>query len=403
MKKLVYSTVLVTTTSIGGGMIMLPAVVGIHGYIAAVSILTAVCFINILLALIFLEASCYLAPNTNLISMSQQLLGRYAKWLTWIMSLVFLYTLLCVYISGLTEIIQSLLSQYVLFIPSYYLSISLVILVSFPIYFSTTYFHYFNRIIVICLFLAFFTLVYQIIPDINTRNLLASTNHIPVMSLPIVFTSFGFLIVLPYLRTYLEDNTKKIRLAIVVGSMIPLIVYILWITAVMGIIPTAGDNSLQAIVAHAEPIKKMTESLISLSNNSSISFFIQIFILFAISGSFIGVSLGLNEFIIDGFKLKKTYTGKLKALALTFLPPLVITLSQTHVFLTGLGFVGFLVTILFGIYPLIFAWSGRYIRKLPTHYRAPANRFVFFLLMVFCLVILGVEVISFFMQSNTKL
>ncbi len=223
MKKLISSISLVTGTSIGGGMIILPAVVGVYGYFSAISILAVVWIFNTVIALIFLESVCYLPTQTSLISMTKQLLGKHVKWFTWIICLGFLYTIMCVYISGMTEIISGFLEQYAFSIPSFYLSIASVLMISLPIYFGITYVHHFNRLVVVSMFLAFFTLVFFITPHIDIHMLFAVSNHVPIMALPIVFTSFGFLIIIPSLRSYLNDDIKKIKTAIIVGSAIPLI------------------------------------------------------------------------------------------------------------------------------------------------------------------------------------
>jgi tyrosine-specific transport protein len=269
-----------------------------------------------------------------------------------------------------------------------------VLIVSLPIYFGITYVHHFNRLVVISMFLVFFTLIFFITPHIDIHILFTASNHVPIMALPIVFTSFGFLIIIPSLRSYLDDDIKKIKAAIILGSAIPLIIYILWITVVMGVIPVSGEGGLQAILTQSEPVKNITRALVLQAGGFAISTFVQIFILFAIASSFVGTSLGLYDFIADGLTIKKTQVGKIKILALTFFPPLMIVFFQNHLFLTALGFAGLISTILFGIYPVLLAWSGRYVRQLPTHYRSFVNRPIFFIMIVFCMLIIGVELVN---------
>jgi len=394
MKKLMSGIFLVTGTSIGGGMIMLPAVIGVYGYLSAVSILTAVWFFNTIIALIFLEANCYLPARTNLISMTKQLMGPRFEWLTWIICLGFLYTIMCVYIAGMTDIIGGFLEKNAIIIPSTYLSVLSVMAVALPIYFGMTSVSGFNRLIVTAMFLAFVILVFLIIPHIEMDTLFNTPTRFPVMALPIVFTSFGFLIVIPGLRTWLDDDIKKIKTAIILGSLIPLIFYIIWITVVMGVIPVSGKGGLQMILEQVEPIKQMTNTLTSQAVRPAIALFIQLFVLFAIVSSFLGISLGLYDFLADGCRIPKNPRGKLMLLVLTFLPSLLIALTQERLFLTALGFVGLISTVLFGLYPLMLAWSGRYLRKLPTHYQISAHKVVFLLMGIFCMLIIGVELLT---------
>lgn len=394
MKKLISSIFLVTGASIGGGVVILPAVVGVYGYFSAIGILVAVWFFNTVIALIYLEANCSLPLRTNLISMTKQLMGRHFAWVTWAICLSFLYTIMCVYISGMTEIIGGFLENNAFVVPSIYVSIFAVIAVGVPIYFGMTFVSHCNRLIVIGMFLTFFALIFLIMPHINVDTLFNTANHLPIMSLPIVFTSFGFLIIIPSLRNYLEDDIKKIKMAIIIGSLIPLMVYIIWVTVVMGVIPVLGSSSLQMVLDQVEPLKHMTNVLSLHAVNLSISIFTQLFVLFAIVSSFIGISLGLYDFLADGLGISKNPRGKLKLLVCTFLPPLIIALTQNRLFLTALGFAGLISTILFGLYPIMLTWSARYVRKLHPQYRISANKLVFFLMAMFCMTIIVIELLT---------
>jgi tyrosine-specific transport protein len=395
MKKLLSSICMVTGTTIGGGMVMLPAIIGVYSYYSAIAILIGVWLMNIAIALVFLEANCYLPKKTSLISMSRRLLGRYGEWCAWIICLVFLYTIMCAYTVGMTEIMGGFFERKSVTIPSYYFSILSVVIMSIPLYFGMVHINLFNRFIVMGMFSAFIVLIFLIMPDIAVSNLLTVPVHFPVMALPIVFTSFGFLIIIPSIRSYLDDNIKHLKISIIVGSLIPLLIYILWVTVVMGVIPVFGEGGLQSILVQAEPVKNMSSALIFYTGNAHISFFIQIFILFAISSSFIGTSLGLYDFLADGLNISKTSKiAKIKLLMLTFLPPLMIVFVQSNLFIAALGFAGLMSTILFGLYPVMLAWSGRYIYKLDVRYRVSLNRFGFFLIIMFSFIIIGVELFS---------
>jgi len=157
---------------------------------------------------------------------------------------------------------------------------------------------------------------------------------------------------------------------------------------------TRFDNNSQAILAYVEPVKGITTILASQTATPSTSFFIQVFILFAILSSFVGISLGLYDFIADGFHASKRAAGKIKLLSLTFLPPLIITLTQNSLFLKALGFAGLISTILFGLYPVMLTWSGRYLLKLKTHYRLSINKVIILLVIIFCLTIIYTELLA---------
>jgi tyrosine-specific transport protein len=396
MKKIIESILMVAGTAIGGGVVILPAVVGIYSYYSALSMLIVVWLINIMIAFVYLEANCYLPTHSSMISMARRLLGVYGEILAWLLSLVFLYTIMSVYTVGIGEIVAGFLEFYGIELPASYLAIIASIMMAIPIYLGMRHIHIINRVIVGTMFAAFFALVYYISPHISSHNLMVTPIHSPLMSLPIVFVAFGFTIVIPSLRSYLNNNIKQLKLAILIGSLIPLILYILWLTVVMGSVPVAGGDGLAAIINDKQPVKLFIQGLINHTGNNHLAILIQIFTLLAIISSYIGISMGLYDFLADGFKIMKTPSGKLKLLALTFLPSLFITLTYDRLFLTALGFAGLISVVLSAIYPVLLTWSGRYVYKLPTVYQASANRLSFSFIMLFSLTLIAIELIKLY-------
>ncbi|MGT0149030.1 aromatic amino acid transport family protein [Vibrio metschnikovii] len=74
-----------------------------------------------------------------------------------------------------------------------------------------------------------------------------------IASIPVIFTSFGFHGSIPAIVNYLDGHTPSLRKAIVFGSAIPLIIYILWQLATLGVVSQAElvqNSGLSALVAH---------------------------------------------------------------------------------------------------------------------------------------------------------
>lgn len=394
MKKLYTSILLVTGTIIGGGMVILPALIGVYGYLTAMLVLIAMWFITTTIALIFLEANYYLSPKTSFISLSRCLLGPYAEWLAWALCLAFLYSILSAYTVGISESLTTLTANTELHIPTYTLSALAVLLISISMYCGMKYIHQLNKFIVFGVFVTFAGLVIFLFPKVEIHHLFTTPLHSPTVALPILFTSFGFLVTIPGLRVYLEDNVTHLRTAIIVGSFIPLLIYIIWVTTVMSVIPIHGGSSLTSILASTQPVESLTNTFILQTGNSHLGIFIHLFIVLAIISSFIGTALGLYDFLADGLKLPNTGAGKLSLLSLTFIPPLLIPRLMHHVFITALGFAGLVSVIIFGLYPVMLTWSGRYSRQLNTVYRTAANRFTLILIAIFSFAIIGIEIIN---------
>lgn len=75
--------------------------------------------------------------------------------------------------------------------------------------------------------------------------------------------------------------------------------------------------------------------------------------------AFLGVSLGLFDFLADGLKLEKSGNQGKYTLALTFLPPLAVVLLNPGIYLHALSYAGICCVILLLLLPSIMAWRGR--------------------------------------------
>ena len=90
----------------------------------------------------------------------------------------------------------------------------------------------------------------------------------------------------------------------------------------------------------------------------------EIFSFFAITTSFIGVTLGLVDFLADGFKLKATLSHRFYLSLLVFIPPLVIVSIDPSLFFVALKFAGGVgCVLLLGFLPTLMIWVGRYVKK----------------------------------------
>ena len=80
--------------------------------------------------------------------------------------------------------------------------------------------------------------------------------------------------------------------------------------------------------------------------------------------SFLGVSLGLSDFLSDGLKIQKAGQGNIIVSLLTFIPPLGIVLFYPSIFVKAVSYAGFFCVILMVLLPAAMAWSGRYHKQL---------------------------------------
>ncbi len=205
-------------------------------------------------------------------------------------------------------------------------------------------------------------------------------------------TSFGFHLLIPSLKSYMHENVFRLRWAIGIGSLIPLLVYLLWQFVIMTTLPTWGKTGLVAILNGAgNPAELLINQLSRL--DPSIARMVIFFSFFALVSSFVGVGLGLFDFFADGFGIKKNTVGKLKLVLLTFFPPAVFSWLVPDGFLLALGYASIFAAILLIVYPAALTLAMRKKHpKIPIKYRAKISTPIIVLIMMAGLLIIGLEV-----------
>jgi tyrosine-specific transport protein len=208
-------------------------------------------------------------------------------------------------------------------------------------------------------------------------------------ALPILFTAFTYQVIIPTLMTYMERNVKKIRLAVILGSSVPLVIYLIWEFIILSIVPLEGPNGLletgrmgqNAIV----PLKEIVQ-------NPMIFQVGKYFAFFALTTSFIPLALSFFDFLADGLKWKKKGAKRIGLCLMVFGIPFLITLKYPQIFLIALGYAGGIsCALLFGLMPPLMAWVGRYqLRFAKDTRQLPGGKPMLLCLMIFaCLILVG--------------
>lgn len=389
--KLIGGILLVSGTTIGAGMLALPISTGSAGFIPSVCLFIFYWAYMTYTALLLLEVNLWMSAGTNLISMARRTLGRWGEAFSWVIYLFLLYSLTTAYIAGSGPIVVNFVSSLTgMTLPFWLGSMPLLLIFGFFIYQGTRSVDHLNRVLMIGLVSTYCAIMFLLAPHVEMDKL----SHIAwkpiLLGVSIVSTSFGFHIIIPTLNTYFHRDVPSMKKAIMFGSIIPLIVYIVWEFLALGILPLKGASGIhQAHIQGTNGAQLLTENI----GNGLISTILSGFSFFAIITSFIGVSLSLYDFLADGFKIKKTPLGKILLYALTFVPPLIMTLTDPRAFLTALEYAGaFGVVILLGLLPALMAWWGRYRCHLPSVYSPPGGKPALVAVMMISIAVIALEI-----------
>lgn len=210
----------------------------------------------------------------------------------------------------------------------------------------------------------------------------------------ILITSFGFASIVPSLRTYFEDDIATLRKVILWGSLIPLVCYILWEAVIMGVVQRDGSDGLLALMNSEHATSGLTEALNAAIHNQWITGFFGFFTSICMITAFLGVSLGLFDFLADGLNLKKAGRQGQFILTLTFLPPLIVVLTNPGIYLHALSYAGVCCVILLLLLPTMMAWRGRKYDKENSLIIIPGGDLSLALLGVIAIILLTIAIHS---------
>lgn len=357
--KLVGGVLLIVGTSIGGGMLALPVATAQAGFLNALLFLTLCWLIMTSGAFLVLEVNLRLPSGSNMVSMAKSTLGLPGQIISWITYLFLLYALLAAYISGGGDVLSGLLRKANIDLPGSLTAFIFTLLFSWVVYQGIRSVDYVNRGLMFGKLGVYLLLVVIISPHISISSLQGGSSRAILGSLMILITSFGFASIVPSLRDYFHSDVAALRRVILYGSSIPLVCYILWVAVIMGTVPHEGEQGLIRLMQSEHATSELTELLNQATQSSWIHGFFGLFTSICMVTAFLGVSLGLFDFLADGLKLKKTgIQGKCTWL-LTFAPPLLLVLLKPGIYLNALSYAGVCCVILLLLLPAIMAWRGR--------------------------------------------
>ncbi|GAB4855936.1 hypothetical protein Ancab_024576 [Ancistrocladus abbreviatus] len=310
---------LVAGTTVGAGILAIPAVTQEAGFLAS-AVACIVCWVfmvvtGLLIAEVNINTMCELGSGGgSLVSMAKRTLGTTGVQFTcW--SYIFIhYALLVAYVARSSDILTNYLH-----IPLWESATIFSLVFGGICYFgSQRFIGAVNGVLVLGIIISFISLVVVASGDLHWEALLKANFEAVPLSIPIIALSFVYQNVVPVLCTNLEGNPSKVRIAIVLGTAIPLVLFLVWNAVVLGTISNP-DTGVEKII---DPLQQLR------SSSGIVGPIVEGFSLLAIATSYIGFVLGLADFLAD-----------------------------------------FLV--LFGLVPAAMSWSDRYYSSSPEYRQLP--------------------------------
>lgn len=388
------ATFLVAGTCIGGGMLALPVATGVSGFMPSICIMIICWLAMTVTALLLLEVSMWMEEGVHLISMTSRILGVPGKIVSWCLYLFICYASLVAYTAGGGVQVSMAVRDYFGIMMSKEIGAVFFILVfGAVIYLGSRIVGRVNAVLFIAMIAAYIGLVGMGIPETKTELLSHRQWAGSLMSVPLLLTAFSFQTMVPSLTPYLKRNVKALRFAVLGGTFIAFLIYAVWQLLILGIVPVEGSNGLSEALARGEPA---TQFLREHVEGRWVCVVAEYFAFFAIVTSFLGIALGLFDFLSDGLGIKKRGSGRLILGLLIVIPIIIFATQFERVFLVAMETSGgFGDSILNGLIPVLMVWIGRYYMKMGTDgsYRVPGGKVLLVVIFAFFLCTLTLEVL----------
>ncbi|ASY78624.1 tyrosine transporter TyrP [Pectobacterium polaris] len=353
------SIFIVAGTTIGAGMLAMPLATAGVGFGTTLMILIGLWALMCYSALLLVEVYQHQPSNTGLGTLAKIYLGRWGQWITGFSMLFLMYALTAAYISGAGELLASSISQW----SGYSLPLSAGILLftlvaGGVVCIGTSSVDLFNRILFSGKVLMLVIMLAVMVPHIQRVNLLTLPlqQGLTLSALPVILTSFGFHGSIPSIVHYMGGDSRKLRRIFLIGSVIPLIAYIFWQLVMLG---SLSSSTFNAILADQAGLNGLMQAIRTLVASPHVELAVHLFADLALATSFLGVALGLFDYLADLFKRKNSIIGRAQTGLLTFIPPLVFALFYPQGFVMALGYAAIALAVLALLIPALLSWQVR--------------------------------------------
>jgi tyrosine-specific transport protein len=368
-------------------MLALPVATGPSGFIPSASIYLLCWLFMLCTGLLLVEVSLWLPQDTSFISMADRILGPIGRSVYWVAYLFLFVTVMIAHVAGGGSILCDILGWNLTPQLSSIIYVSAILPI---VYLGTRFVDRINVILIAGVILSYLAFVSVSASEVNVNLLSFVSWKKAWVALPILFTAFTFQVIIPTLMTYMKRDVRKIRLAIFIGTSIPLVIYLVWEFLILGIVPPDGLTEASNLGQNAvAPLRYYIDSNYIVTIGKAFAFF-------ALTTSFVPLALSFFDFMADGLKMKKSGLNKVVLVMGVFGVPTIFALLYPNIFLVALGYAGGIsCALLFGLMPPIMAWVGRYLKHYNSETRQlPGGKPMLVGLMSFAILILLAEVVQ---------
>ncbi len=341
MEKLLNAILLVSGTAIGAGLIALPLTSVNLGMNVSVAIIFFMVFVAYKTSMMTIDLNAANGKSASIVDLSRSISGEKAFITSMISFYTLSFSLLSVYFSG----IANTLSSFFNFNDNFIILICGLVLF-FVLSLKYSAFSKLNSVLVVSLLVIISSAIIQV--HTKEAAIAPTTYYVPqsfsineiIAFLPIIFTSFGVQNICPHVFESLNKDRKKIKIAFLIGILIPALVYIVWNSCVFENVLARDMFFFQKMQNHQISVGELIQFLCKSSGSMYMEIFFKTLSLFAIITSAIGIGLGLKKSIEESVT-----SSKYMASGVVCAIPVVLCMAVPNAFINILSFGGMIATV----------------------------------------------------------
>lgn len=341
--KLAIATCTLMGTIVGAGILGIPYVVAktgfLYGFILIVVIGLAFLHLNLFLGEIVLRTE----GQHQLPGYAGKYLGHWGKKHMTLTMFIGLYGALTAYLIGEGTALQAIFKIG----PAWLYTLLFFVIACLIIHQGIKATGKAELYLISILFLVVVVIGFLSFRQINVAHL--TTADVTKLFLPYGIILFAFIgsSAIPELQEELGREKAKMKKAILVGSILPIILYVIFTAIVIGIVGVDQFELLQ-------PNQRIATVALSLYAQPLLGTLANVLAVLTMFTSFLSISIALTEIYHFDYNLSRA-----KAVALVLLPPLLITLLKLTTFISVLGITGAIAGGFDGILIVLMYWRAK--------------------------------------------
>ncbi|MFN6525356.1 amino acid permease [Nostoc sp. ChiSLP03a] len=396
------STALIAGTTVGAGILALPAVTLPSGIVPSTSGLIAVWLYALVSGLLVAEVTLNTMRTEGLSSIGflgivEKILGKVGARIAGGAYLFMHYALLVAYITEGGEILGAAAAKVwgMQILPMWMGTMAFTLLFGGIMYLGREKFiEKLNSAFVGIVIVSFLGLLFLGGRHIQSAQLLfqnwsALGSAISVMSVALFFQN-----VVPLVVTQLEGDARKIRQSIFIGSVIPLIMFLAWNAVILGSVSPDMLHSTSGGTSVFDPLQILRAG----GAGEWLGVLVSIFSEFAIVTSFIGFVYGLLDLFKDIFlPAQWQLSSRLPLYSLVLFPPMTLGTLNPSIFFTALDYTGtFSISVIGGIIPALMSWKQRENSDSTNQPLVPGGKVTLIAIVGVALAMIGRQILSIY-------